>query len=424
MEKYYLESALNAAREMIQSYFVERNVDKVLKHLSPMKFKFVGLQEGIEFDSAKQFARFAESALDLVPMYKVIEEKYTIGNESQDSCLIIAKLKLFDTRTQKTFVLNYFMYFNQQGNKIMCQHYHVSRPLKMNEEIRSVFFNDNIPYPRLANELISYKEDLLEFMNAGAVAEKSFYYEEKYPYRFVNHKYLKLLGYSKINSFISEQNYSSLVNIHAADQNRYVEYLQKHYAEKIGERNFEPQYKYRSTYYVSYRLQSPFLSEEVKVLEWGNFFTQSGRTTVNCFVVNLNDVERLSFLPPIHHLQQGNECDEENELGSEAISVRTDFSIHISKDVLIYPRMKQIKINNEMVELTPIECEIFLVLLDKLNQAVTVDEIYGSIWNDETLHLTSNVLPMHISNIRRKLKKYEEEIKLVYIKNEGYSLQV
>ena len=402
---------------MIHAYFDDKNMEGVLKHLSAENFTFVGVTKDAVFNSKKTYREYAESFLEDINTYEIIEENYSVASESQDSCLVIVKLKSIDTRTQNICELNYFFCFNQLGNRIICPHYHVSRPFTANKVVKSVFFNENMPPPELPFEVLLYNEELISFMNSAELAMKSFYYEKNFPYRYVNRRYMELLGYSTIREFVTEQNYSSLVNIHAADQNRYVEYLQAHHAAKIGNRTFEQKYKYQSTYYLIYRIQSPFLAEDVSVLEWGNFFTQGGRTIVNCFILNLNDVAQLSLRTKSQDTFPHLPCGELN-------SAYTDCGMHVSQNIIVYPRNRRIKIDNETIELTPVECDIFLVLLERLNRPVTVDEIYVNIWNNEELHLTSNTLPMHISNIRRKLKVHEQAIRLVYIKNEGYCLRV
>ena len=410
MQKYYLDSALNAAREMIQSYLVNRSVEGLVKYLSPENFNFMGFIEGNVFDSAAEFRQYAELSLNQTLSYKLIDENYSVCSQSNDSCQILAKTTFIHIRTQKPFVLNYFFYFNQLDDKVICTHYHVSRQFDMNKPIRLVFFNENMPYPKLPWEIQAYNEDLLEFMNSDVVAEKSFYYEDTggsmFPYRLVNRKYIKLLGYTTIQEFITEQNSSSLSNVHAADKDRYVEYLAKHYAENIAGLNSEPQYKYRSTYYLRYRLQSPNLADEVNVLEWGNFFTEKSRTIVNCFVLNLNESEKISANVKI------------------SSSIRSEYGIHIKQNIIVYPRSRKIKIDSETIELTPIECEIFLVLVDNLNQPIMPEKIYEAIYQNSSLRMTSNVLPMHISNIRRKLGAYRHLIQINFVKGKGYCLQI
>lgn len=163
---------------------------------------------------------------------------------------------------------------------------------------------------------------------------------------------------------------------------------------------------------MKYRLQSPYLSEEISVLEWGNFFTLNGRTIVNCFVLNLAEVENISS------------AKEKIDATPASVSLREDFGIHIGKNIIAYSMKHQIKINENTVELTRVESEILLALTNNLNQPISPEKIYASIWKNAELNLTSNALPMHISNIRRKLNHHENLIRLDYIRGKGYCLRI
>lgn len=127
--------------------------------------------------------------------------------------------------------------------------------------------------------------------------------------------------------------------------------------------------------------------------------------------MNLNEVENISSRKEKWNLEP-----------SAAVSVRENFGIHISKEIVVYPMRRQIKINDDLIELTQVENEIFLVLADNLNKPISMEEIYRNIWKNNELHLTSNALPMHISNIRRKLNSYESLIQLNFVRNKGYCL--
>lgn len=365
MHKYYLDCSLNAAREMINAYYVDKNVDKLFEYINPKNFTWNGYDTDISFSNAKDFRKYAEDSLSHLNFYNLIDENYSVSGETQDSCFIIAKIKLFDTRTQKNFELDFFFYFQQVGNVILCSHYHVTRPLNTKIDSNSIFFKRNSPAPFFSVEIQSFNEDLLNFITSNAVAEKSFYCEENFPYRFVNREFINLLGYEKISEFITEENISTLINIHAADQRKYVEYLRTVYEKNVGRFGFDQQYQYQNSYFVKYRLQSPRLSEEVSVLEWGNFFTLNGRTIVNCFVLNFAEVKNISS------------AKEKADTIPESISLREDFGIHIGKNIIAYPMSHQIKIGGATVELTQVESEIFFVLADNLNRSISMEKIYA-----------------------------------------------
>ena len=79
MQKYYVECALKAAREMIQAYCVERDVEGVFKHLDSERFNFMGFTEGNTFTSSKNFREYVESSLNYMLAYKILEEDYSVA---------------------------------------------------------------------------------------------------------------------------------------------------------------------------------------------------------------------------------------------------------------------------------------------------------------------------------------------------------
>lgn len=236
MQKYYLELALSTAREMIHAYFDDKNMDAILKHLSAENFTFIGVTKDAFFNSRETYCEYAESFLDYIGSYKIVEENYAVLSESQDSCIVIVKFKSADTLTKNVCELNYFFYFNQVGNRIICPHYHVIRP------------------------------------------------------------------------------------------------------------------------------------------------------------------------------------------STESQLSRADCGMRIGQGIIFYPRTRKIRIDDKIIDLTPIENEIFLVLADNLNQPIMPEKIYETIRENSELQVLDNVLPMHISNIRRKLRDCDDSIKLIYIRNEGYCL--
>lgn len=411
MQRYYLDYSLNAASEMVNSYYVDKNIKGVFKHIYKGNFSWMGYDYDLFFNDADEFRKFAESKLEFLSSYELIKEDYSVISEAQESCIVIAQIKLLETRMQKDFDLNIFFYFCQLGKSVICQHYHVVRPPRIKTENKSIFFSEIAPKSVLPNEIQAYNEELLNFINSNAAAEKSFYFAENFPYRFVNYRYMQLLGYKKCGEFATDENSSVLSNIHVADQRQYAEYLRTKYESDVVKFRSGQQYQYRSSYCIKYRLQSPYLSEEVSVFEWGNFFTLNGRTIVNCLVFNLNELKDISSEKKI-------------DTQTPNASVHEEFGIRIGEKIIAYPTSHKITIGEELVELTNLESEIFVLFIDKLNQPITAEEIYASIWKNDELKLTSNALQMHISNIRRKLNPYESLIRLVNVRNKGYCLQI
>lgn len=240
MEKYYLDKALNTAHEMIHAYFDDKDINGVLKHLSAENFTFIGVNGDIFFDSIESYSKYAESFFNYIGTYEIIEEKYSIISESEDSCLVLVRLKQIDALTQNICDLNYFFCFKQVGDGVICSHYHVSHVFEENPYIRSIYFNEKPP----------------------------------------------------------------------------------------------------ST----------------------------------------------------------------------------------GKLMMFYPRTRKIKLGDKIIDLTTLENEIFQVLADNLNQPILPEEIYETILKNSELEVMNQVLPMHISNIRRKLRALDESIKIIYVKGKGYCL--
>ena len=295
MQKNFSEIAQNFAQEMIKSYYVDKNVDGVLNFLDKNNFSLNNLVDGKNFNSVENFRDYLQNALHLMDSYQLHAENYSVTANSQDSCLVNAKISLLDTRTQKIYNLQFYFYF-VQAEKILCRHYHVVNSFKAPKKIDEVFLNKNFPSPQLSHEIQSLNEDFIEFLNSLADSEKNF--------DGVNPNLIKLLRNSRINNFL-----------------------------------------------------------------------------------------------------------------------RQEYAIHIKKNIILYPRLKHLKIDEKIVEFTSLECEIFMLLLENLNKAVSIDEIYKKIWNSSFLHSTSNVLPTHINNIRRKIKNYDS-MKIFFIRNEGYRLEI
>ena len=295
MQKNFSEIAQNFAQEMIKSYYVDKNVDGVCNFLDKNNFSFSGFTDGKNFNSVENFRDYLQNSLDLVKFYQLRDENYSVTANSADSCIVNAKISLFESRTQKIYELQFYFYF-VQAEKILCRHYHVVNSFKAPKKIDEVFLNKNFPSPQLSHEIQSLNEDFIEFLNSLADSEKNF--------DGVNPNLIKILRNSRINNFL-----------------------------------------------------------------------------------------------------------------------RQEYAIHIKKNIILYPRLKHLKIDEKIVEFTSLECEIFMLLLENLNKAVSIDEIYKKIWNSSFLHSTSNVLPTHINNIRRKIKNYDS-MKIFFIRNEGYRLEI
>ena len=87
------------------------------------------------------------------------------------------------------------------------------------------------------------------------MAMKSFCYEEGFQYCYVNQAFLKLFGYTELQNFISQGNFSSLSHIHQDDQQRYIEHLAKSFPERRI-LNSSTEWQWHASYHIVYRTQS------------------------------------------------------------------------------------------------------------------------------------------------------------------------
>ena len=106
-------------------------------------------------------------------------------------------------------------------------------------------------------------------------------------------------------------------------------------------------------------------------------------------------------------------------------SLLNDCGIHIGDKIVIYPKRHKLLIKDKIVDLTPIEFKLFLILSNNINNPVESEKIYNDLWNESELKVTSFTLKTHISNLRRKIKiASEDTIKLSHIKDKGYCLTI
>ena len=93
--------------------------------------------------------------------------------------------------------------------------------------------------------------------------------------------------------------------------------------------------------------------------------------------------------------------------------------------MVIYPKGQKLLIKDNVVNLTPIEFKLLIILSEEINNPVANDKFYNSLWNNSELKLTSFTLKAHMSNLRKKLKDASDDtIKLIYRKNKGYCLSI
>lgn len=64
---------------------------------------------------------------------------------------------------------------------------------------------------------------------------------------------------------------------------------------------------------------------------------------------------------------------------------------------------KEVRVNGELVKLTPIEYKITELLLTNAGRVFSIQEIYERVWNEEAYN-AENIVPVHIRKIREKIE--------------------
>ena len=64
---------------------------------------------------------------------------------------------------------------------------------------------------------------------------------------------------------------------------------------------------------------------------------------------------------------------------------------------------KEVKVDGELVKITPIEFKILKLLLANKGRVFSIDEIYEKVWNEESFNV-ENTVAVHIRRIREKIE--------------------
>ena len=64
---------------------------------------------------------------------------------------------------------------------------------------------------------------------------------------------------------------------------------------------------------------------------------------------------------------------------------------------------KIVKVNGEVISLTPVEYGILKLLMTNLNKVLSSEEIYEKVWNDEAIS-GDGVVAVHIRHLREKIE--------------------
>ena len=84
---------------------------------------------------------------------------------------------------------------------------------------------------------------------------------------------------------------------------------------------------------------------------------------------------------------------------------------------------KEVKVDGELVKITPIEFKILKLLLANKGRVFSIDEIYEKVWNEESFNVETTVA-VHIRRIREKIEINPKEpryLKVVW--GVGYKIE-
>ncbi|SHG92249.1 DNA-binding response regulator, OmpR family, contains REC and winged-helix (wHTH) domain [Anaerosphaera aminiphila DSM 21120] len=92
------------------------------------------------------------------------------------------------------------------------------------------------------------------------------------------------------------------------------------------------------------------------------------------------------------------------------------------KEISLDKSAVEVKVENEVVKLTPIEYNILKLLISNVNKIFTKENIYSSVW-EERYAYDADTINSHMSNLRNKLKKVNGKDYIGTIWGMGYRLK-
>ena len=96
----------------------------------------------------------------------------------------------------------------------------------------------------------------------------------------------------------------------------------------------------------------------------------------------------------------------------------------IHGDLVMDKKAHDCSLNGEPIELTPTEFSILRILLENRGTAVSAEELFHQIWQDEYYSKSNNTITVHIRHLREKLGDRTDKPK--YIKTVwgvGYKIE-
>lgn len=95
--------------------------------------------------------------------------------------------------------------------------------------------------------------------------------------------------------------------------------------------------------------------------------------------------------------------------------------IYIYKHLTMDDEAKNVTVNGNKLDITAKEYGILRLLLTNPNKLFSKANLFESVW-DETYYPEDNVLKVHMSNLRNKIKKYDDQEYIETVWGMGYKL--
>ena len=110
-----------------------------------------------------------------------------------------------------------------------------------------------------------------------------------------------------------------------------------------------------------------------------------------------------------------------NEVNTKKTKVVHQGYTYIYKHLTMDDEAKNVTVNGNKLDITAKEYGILRLLLTNPNKLFSKANLFESVWN-ETYYPEDNVLKVHMSNLRNKIKKYDDQEYIETVWGMGYKL--
>lgn len=110
-----------------------------------------------------------------------------------------------------------------------------------------------------------------------------------------------------------------------------------------------------------------------------------------------------------------------NEVNTKKTKVVHQGYTYIYKHLTMDDEAKNVTVNGNKLDITAKEYGILRLLLTNPNKLFSKANLFESVW-DETYYPEDNVLKVHMSNLRNKIKKYDDQEYIETVWGMGYKL--